>query len=159
MHKLLGQGSNPCHSCNQSHSSENTGSLTCWVTRELLGVPVFKIHTPGCTSQWLWFCKCGLGFLHLRFTGISYSRGFLFSFTSRLVFFSSAPTYEYYRRFLTQVFMDHTLRNISHGSLPHKWYSACNGSSVLSTKWIAVLTEVQEITHRLGEGNNRGLWK
>ena len=27
--KLPGQGSNRCHSSNQSHSSDNTGSLTC----------------------------------------------------------------------------------------------------------------------------------
>lgn len=28
MQKLLGQGSNPCHSSNSSHSSDNVGSLT-----------------------------------------------------------------------------------------------------------------------------------
>ena len=27
--KFPGQGSNPCHSSNQSHSSDNAGSLTC----------------------------------------------------------------------------------------------------------------------------------
>ena len=31
--KLLGQGSNPSHSCNQSHISDNTGSLTHCTTR------------------------------------------------------------------------------------------------------------------------------
>ena len=35
MWKFLGQGSNLCHSCNQSHSSDNTGSLNCWALREL----------------------------------------------------------------------------------------------------------------------------
>ena len=30
-----GQGSNPCHSCNQRHNIDNGGSLTCWSTREL----------------------------------------------------------------------------------------------------------------------------
>ena len=30
-----GQGLNPCHSSNLSHSSDNTGSLTCCPTREL----------------------------------------------------------------------------------------------------------------------------
>ena len=34
MWKFLGQGLNPCPSCNQSHSSDNTGSLTHWATRE-----------------------------------------------------------------------------------------------------------------------------
>ena len=35
MQKSLDQGSNPCHSSNQSHSSDHTGSLTHWATREL----------------------------------------------------------------------------------------------------------------------------
>lgn len=34
MRKFLYQGSNPCHS-NQSHSSDNVGSLTCRATREI----------------------------------------------------------------------------------------------------------------------------
>ena len=34
MQKFLGQGSNPCHSCNLSQSGDNTGSLTHCVTRE-----------------------------------------------------------------------------------------------------------------------------
>ena len=34
--KFLGQGSSLHHSCNQTHSSDNTGSLIhCWATREL----------------------------------------------------------------------------------------------------------------------------
>ena len=33
--KFLGQGSNLRHSCNQNHSSDNAGFLTCWATREL----------------------------------------------------------------------------------------------------------------------------
>ena len=32
---FLGQGSNPCHSSNQGHSSDNTRSLTYCATREL----------------------------------------------------------------------------------------------------------------------------
>ena len=35
MRKFTGQGLNPLHSCNQSHNSDNTGSLTHWVSREL----------------------------------------------------------------------------------------------------------------------------
>ena len=38
MWKLLGQGSNPHHSYNQSYGSDNAGTLTGWVTRELLHV-------------------------------------------------------------------------------------------------------------------------
>ena len=34
MQKFLGEGSNPSHSCNLSHSSD-ARSLTCWATREL----------------------------------------------------------------------------------------------------------------------------
>ena len=36
MWKFLSQGSNPCHSCNPSHSSDNGGSLTHCTTKELL---------------------------------------------------------------------------------------------------------------------------
>jgi len=36
MRKFLGQGSNPSHSCPWNHSSDNTRSLTCCTTRELL---------------------------------------------------------------------------------------------------------------------------
>ena len=37
MQKFPGQESNPHHncSCNQSHDSDNTESLTCWAMREL----------------------------------------------------------------------------------------------------------------------------
>ena len=35
MQKFPGQGSNPHHSSNQSHSSYNAGPLTHWATREL----------------------------------------------------------------------------------------------------------------------------
>ena len=35
MQNCLGQGSNLWHSCNQSHRSDNTKSLTHWATREL----------------------------------------------------------------------------------------------------------------------------
>ena len=34
--KFLSQGSNLQHSGDQSHSTDNAGSLTCWATRELL---------------------------------------------------------------------------------------------------------------------------
>ena len=33
--KFLGQGWNPCHRNDPSHSSDNAGSLICWATREL----------------------------------------------------------------------------------------------------------------------------
>ena len=33
--EVLGQGSNSCHSSNQSHSTDNARSLTHWGTREL----------------------------------------------------------------------------------------------------------------------------
>ena len=36
MWKFLGQGSNPCHSSNQSYNSDNAGSLSHWATGELL---------------------------------------------------------------------------------------------------------------------------
>ena len=36
LHKLWGQGSNPHHSSDLSHSSDNVGSLTLWATRKLL---------------------------------------------------------------------------------------------------------------------------
>ena len=36
MGKFPGQGLNPHHRCNQSHSNDNTGSLTCCTTREVL---------------------------------------------------------------------------------------------------------------------------
>ena len=45
MQKFPGQGSNPSHSCNQSHSSDNARSLNCWATRELPG-PHFKQEVP-----------------------------------------------------------------------------------------------------------------
>ena len=35
MWKLLGQGWNPHHSCQSSHSSDNAKSLNCSATREL----------------------------------------------------------------------------------------------------------------------------
>ena len=35
MWNFWGQGSNPCHSSDLSHSSDNSGSLTCGATREL----------------------------------------------------------------------------------------------------------------------------
>ena len=41
MWKLLVWGSNPCHNCNQSHSSDNTGSLTSWATKEFPRNPFF----------------------------------------------------------------------------------------------------------------------
>lgn len=34
--KFSGQGSNPSHRCNQSHSDDNAGSLTYWATKELI---------------------------------------------------------------------------------------------------------------------------
>ena len=46
--KFLGQGSNLYHSCNQSHSSDNTGSLTPGVIRELLPMAFYNLgHSAG----------------------------------------------------------------------------------------------------------------
>ena len=42
MQKFLGQGLNPCHSSDQSHSSDNIGSLTLSDTRELLCSNIFS---------------------------------------------------------------------------------------------------------------------
>ena len=36
MRKFLGQGSNPCHSSNQSHSTDNNRFLTCGILRRFL---------------------------------------------------------------------------------------------------------------------------
>ena len=41
MWKFLGQGLNSHHSSNQSHSGDNTGSLTCWATGEHTWPPYF----------------------------------------------------------------------------------------------------------------------
>ena len=38
MQKFPGQGSNPCHSNDPNHSSDNTRSLACCATRELLKI-------------------------------------------------------------------------------------------------------------------------
>ena len=35
MWKFSGKGSNPHYSCNQSHGSDNAGSLTHWAMKEL----------------------------------------------------------------------------------------------------------------------------
>ena len=40
---MLGQGSNPSHSNDQSHSSDNARSFTHWATRELLSGHFFNI--------------------------------------------------------------------------------------------------------------------
>ena len=40
------QGSNLCHSRNPSHSSDNAGSLICWVTRKLLDILYYPIYYP-----------------------------------------------------------------------------------------------------------------
>ena len=51
MWKFPGQGSNPCHSSEPSHCSDNVGSLICCNTRELLFInlflPSFLWHTCG----------------------------------------------------------------------------------------------------------------
>ena len=39
MYKFPGQRLNPRHSCDPSHSSDNTRSLTHWATREFQGDP------------------------------------------------------------------------------------------------------------------------
>ena len=38
MWKFWGQGSNLCHSCDQSHCRDNIGYFTCCATRELLNI-------------------------------------------------------------------------------------------------------------------------
>ena len=43
MWKFLGQRWNPYHSCNQSQSSDNAGSLTYWATRELQYFLIFCV--------------------------------------------------------------------------------------------------------------------
>ena len=43
MKKFLGRGSNLCHSSDPGCSSDSTGSLTCWATREP-PVSYFKIR-------------------------------------------------------------------------------------------------------------------
>ena len=47
MWKFRGQGSNPCHSSDQSHCSDSARSLTCCTTRELQGLGIF-ICTGSC---------------------------------------------------------------------------------------------------------------
>ena len=42
MQKFLGQRSSPCHSCNQSHSNDNTRSFTHRATRELQAILLFS---------------------------------------------------------------------------------------------------------------------
>ena len=51
--KFPGQKLNSSHSCNQSHSSENTGFLTRWATQKGLFILHLKMHGYGK----LWFDK------------------------------------------------------------------------------------------------------
>ena len=51
MWKFLGLGTNPCHSSNSSHCSDNTGSLTNCTARELPGTPTSKTYPP---NIWHW---------------------------------------------------------------------------------------------------------
>ena len=44
------QGSNPCHSSNLSHCSDNTKSLACWDTRELLCM-IFRVSLSTYTKK------------------------------------------------------------------------------------------------------------
>ena len=46
MWKFLGQGSNPCHSSDLSHCSDNARSLICCSTRELRIVHLWACLTP-----------------------------------------------------------------------------------------------------------------
>ena len=91
MWKFPDQGSNPCHSSNQSHYSDNTRSLTHWATRELLPV-LFFVENPGnswdairaaCEAlqilPWRWFSGSltnSLGTSHLILT-LEYSKNVL----------------------------------------------------------------------------------
>ena len=43
MQKLLGQGLNPCHSNDLSHSSDSARSLTFCAAREFLDLPILPI--------------------------------------------------------------------------------------------------------------------
>ena len=94
MQKFPGQGLNPCHSSDQSHSGDNIGSLTHRATRELLsgivseqichrkfpGIKCFICYTVICSS---FFWKnaqkyyCDLNF---RTTGNRYNLFFLLFF-------------------------------------------------------------------------------
>ena len=56
MQKFLGQGSILCHSSNQSHCSDNTGSLTCWATRELWNI--LYLDCCGKLHDYIVFSKC-----------------------------------------------------------------------------------------------------
>ena len=47
MQKFQGQESNLYHSCDLNHSSDNTGSLTCFVTREQLWVSIIRTLVIG----------------------------------------------------------------------------------------------------------------
>ena len=51
MRKFLGQGLDPCHSSNPSHSRDHLGFLTNWATRS--SVSWVFVDTPYCSSQWL----------------------------------------------------------------------------------------------------------
>ena len=53
MQKFQGQGVNPCHSADPSHSSDNARSLFCWATRELPG-PLFK---SCCLFPYCWILR------------------------------------------------------------------------------------------------------
>ena len=58
--KFLGQGLNPCHSGDQSHSSDNARSLTPWTIRELLTYVFFK-HSLGHPNYSHGLCIHSLG--------------------------------------------------------------------------------------------------
>ena len=67
MWKFPGQGSNLHHSYNQSHSIDNTRSLTHWATRELLNLILFFFFWAAFCSMWKFLgqglnlsCNCDL---------------------------------------------------------------------------------------------------
>ena len=65
--KFLGQGSNPCHSSNLRHSSDNTRSLTIWATR------AFQAMFSECflwsrhrAKIFMWFLSLNLPNIHMK---------------------------------------------------------------------------------------------
>ena len=60
--KFLGQGSNPHHSSNQSHSSDNARFLTCWATINICLSPLLTFQLGFCivvAELWEFFIYSG----------------------------------------------------------------------------------------------------
>ena len=82
--KFQGQGLNPCHSSDLSHSSDNVGSLTHWATRELptflLDISLWRYHL-WLLTQYVKKGDCDLTYPLNRICSYLF---FLFFFFSRL---------------------------------------------------------------------------